>query len=772
MKGARLSSRFHAARRAAGVVLVVLTCHPGAGSAAETDKDADALAELVRPQSVIEFGIGSQSDASFAAGNFTGLDRKGIYGIGKFDLRGNRYRYLNADDDGTRWRLVGNNLGLDGRSLWGEYGRQSRYRLTFGFEQTPQLASDTYRTPYLGAGSERLSLPPGFQRGASTTAMPTLADATRNFNIETRRRRAEVGGIYWINTDWELRASLRNDDRDGTRIRGLEFGFDGGALRSALLPEPIRSATQLIDASLAYNGEDQRVVFSYHGSLFRNHLDALVWDNAYGNTPWVEGNSGLPATFPLASGRAALAPDNQFHQLGITGAHDFSSTTRITFTATRGRMTQNQAFLPYTITPGLASIGLPRNSLGGLVETTFFNTRLSMRPIRALNLNASLRVEDRDNRTPQNEYLYAAGDVLLQPAPGTASDEIRTNLPRSRRLLQLTTEADYRFSPRAAIKAGFEHEQIRRTFSEVERTRENTWRLELRQTGAGEWTANAGLALLVRRGTQYLYNLPYLASYTSAALIAEDAAANQCTNLPDCIRLGPLQKKFFLADRDRQRARLALGYAPDTPLSVQFRLDANRDRYPRSDYGLNLSRSWTASADVSYAFSDAFSATLFYSFDNQQSRERARQITNTTSSGTADSDWVNHLADKTASLGLGVRHKGLADGKLDLNLDAIVVRSRTPISTSVGPAVSASQNPATALPDLMARSENITLSARYALDRRTAIRAGYSYRHLNSADWALQQVGLATLAGVIGTNQREPRYTVHGVAVSFVRSFR
>jgi MtrB/PioB family decaheme-associated outer membrane protein len=740
--------------------------------AADADPEAEALADLVRPQSRIELGVGVLSAASFAAGNYSGLDRKGAYLIGSFDLRGNQYRYLNPDDDGTRWRLAGNNLGLDGRALWGELGKQSRYRLTFGFETIPRLNSDSYQTPFLGGGTDRLALPGGFQRGATTAAMANLTDSAKAFNVESRRQHAEVGGSWWLNSDWELRGSLRNDDRDGTRLRGLEFGFDGGPMRSALLPEPINNRTQLIDASLAWTGEDQRMIFTYHGSLFRNHLDSLVWDNPYSNAPWVGGNSGLPADFPLASGRASLAPDNQFHQLGVTGAVDFSATTRLTVTANRGRMTQNQAFLPYTITPGLADTGLPRASLGGLVETTFLQSRLAMRPIRPLSLSAGIRYEDRDNRTPQSEYLYVGGDVLPQPARGTASDEIRTNLPHSRRLLQITAEADYRLSPRAAVKAGWENESIRRTFSEVERTSENTYRLEIRQTGAGEWTANGGLALLQRRGTQYLFNAPYLASYTSAALIAEDAAANHCTSPIDCIRLGPLQKKFFLADRDRRRVRLAMGYTPDVPLSLQFRLDGNDDRYPQTDYGVNRQKSWSASTEVSVGFNEDFNATLFYTFDNQQSRERTRQVIDTTRTGTPDSDWVNQLADRTSSFGFALRHKGLLGGKLDLNLDGIMVRSRTPIATSVGAAIGPGQNPAGALPDLIARSENINLTARYALDRQTTLRAAYSYRHLNSADWALQQVTLATLAGMIGTNERVPRYTVHGVAVSFVRTFR
>ncbi|MEO8103753.1 MAG: MtrB/PioB family decaheme-associated outer membrane protein [Betaproteobacteria bacterium] len=738
----------------------------------EAATDTDALAELTRPSSTIDIGAGAVSEGSFAAGNYTGLDRKGGYAIGGVDLRGSQYSYGNPADDKTRWRFTGTNLGLSSRNLAGEYGRQGAYRITFGYDALPRLYTDSYQTPFLGAGSTSLTLPAGFVRGADTAAMDTLAGSLRAFDVEVNRRRAEAGVSYWLSREWELRASLRNDDREGTRLRGAEFGSNGGNARAVLLPEPIDSSTHLIDMSLAFNGEDQRFTFSYHGSLFRNHVGSLAWQNPFSNAPWVGGTSGLPAGFPLANGQTGVAPDNQFHQLSASGAYEFSSTTRLTLTGSRGRMTQSEAFLPYTINPGLTATPLPRNALNGLVDTTFLHARLFMRPMRNLNVNATLKYEDRDNRTPLSEFIYVGGDIQLQPPAGSNSDRIRTNLPRSRRLEQLVLEADYRVAAGIAAKAGWDHETITRTYAEVERTSEDTWRLELRRGGSGPWTANASYALLVRRGTSYQYNAPYLASYTSAAFIDGLASANGCAVLADCVRNGPLQNKFFLADRDRQRSRLLLGFMPDAAVSLQARLDVNRDRYPHSPYGVTDASNWSASADLGYVFSDDASATLFYAFEDQRSRERSRQVTNSVVAGSADADWFNQLTDRTSSIGAGLRYQGLLGGRLQLSADAIAVRGRTPISTSVGAGVPAAQNPATALPDLSARSDHLNLTARYAVDRRATLQASYFFRRLNSADWAYQQVAVATLANLIGTAQVPPRYRVHGIGVSYQYTFR
>jgi MtrB/PioB family decaheme-associated outer membrane protein len=437
-------------------------------------------------------------------------------------------------------------------------------------------------------------------------------------------------------------------------------------------------------------------------------------------------------------------------------------------------MTQNEAFLPYTINPGLTTSAMPRTSLNGLVRTTFLSARLSMRPVRNLSVNASLRHENRDNKTPQSEYIYIGGDIQLQPQPASNSDRIRTNLPRSRRQEQMTLDADYRVSATTAIKAGWDRDDVTRTFAEVERATEDTYRVELRQGGTGPWTANASYARLVRRGTQYLYNLPYLASYTSPAFIGGLAAANGCAEPISCIRNGPLQNKFYLADRDRELSRLIIGFTPNAPVSLRARLDVNRDGYPNSSYGVTDASGWSASADLGYALNDDFSATLFYTYEDQRSRERSRQIQSAdpAAASSPDSDWVNQLADKASSAGFGMKYKGLLGGRLELDVDAIAVRGRTPISTTVGPAVPAAQNPAAPLPDLTMRSADFNLAARYAVDRHSTVRLNYAYRRLNSADWAYQQVGAATLANVIGTNEIPARYSVHGAGISYVRSFR
>jgi hypothetical protein len=102
----------------------------------------------------------------------------------------------------------------------------------------------------------------------------------------------------------------------------------------------------------------------------------------------------------------------------------------------------------------------------------------------------------------------------------------------------------------------------------------------------------------------------------------------------------------------------------------------------------------------------------------------------------------------------------------------VTMRGRTSIATTVGPLVVAAQNPASALPDLMARSDSVTLAARYATTRHTSVRLSYYYRRLSAADWAYDQVGVATLGNVIGTGETPHRISGHGVGIAYTVVFR
>src|SRR6185369_7465381 len=103
----------------------------------------------------VELGVGAVSDDSAKFGDFTGLERRGAFGI-----VGATARYRGKS--GFFGNLAASDLGLDSRSLSADAGQEGRFGLRLGYAEIPHLLNDTAQSPFLGVGGATLTLPPGF----------------------------------------------------------------------------------------------------------------------------------------------------------------------------------------------------------------------------------------------------------------------------------------------------------------------------------------------------------------------------------------------------------------------------------------------------------------------------------------------------------------------------------------------------------------------------------------------------------------------------------
>ena len=139
-----------AALRAAMVTLAIVpAAYPAEGE--------DAVRQLTRPTNIVEAGAGYVSQDSFKFGEYNGLFRQGLFGIFNLGIFGGG-AWDSADP--TRWRVDGTDLGLETRDIRAEYGQQGRFRINIGYDELRRNRSDSFQTPYLGAGSDTLTLPP------------------------------------------------------------------------------------------------------------------------------------------------------------------------------------------------------------------------------------------------------------------------------------------------------------------------------------------------------------------------------------------------------------------------------------------------------------------------------------------------------------------------------------------------------------------------------------------------------------------------------------
>jgi hypothetical protein len=841
--------------------LIAMALAPMA-NAADTSATDPAVKALTEPTDAVEIGAGYVSDRSLKFGEYNGLYNQGLYGIFNFDLRGG-----GAYDSGdpTRWRFIGTDIGLETRNVTGEYGQQGRFRITVGFDQLVKTRSDTYQTPYFGSGTDTLTLPStwlvprvpqlsataGNFRGLSpitglapvvvggivtapTAAQQATVNATiaadvpsfHNVDIATKRTTEDVGFGYNIDSRWDLKFSAKHQTRDGTKLLNMLSLVNGTA--AVTIPDLIDQTTDQYNVSLNYNGDNLFFQAAYYGSVFKNNVGSMTWQNPFIQTP----------TFSTMSS----APSND----------------------------QNDNFLADV---GNSPLGLPVSSLNGHVDWTAFNAKFTAKPTKGLNVVASYKYDDRDNRTPVNTYeFYDAGEPKASTASpfnaalglpaGTLGNNINiyANRPYSKKVNQATIEGDYAVARGNWLKAGYQYEQIERSCpgswincADAPKTRENTLRAEWRFNAVEDLSARLGYARS-QRTVDYDEN-GWLALVPMANVVPTGGATTSVLGFFNQTGLGgfgpvapfvPLQsgdlgiffpnnsalpqalygsrndiheiigmRRFNMADRNRDKVRSSVNWQASESLSVQGSLDYNKDNYKNSMFGLTDSQSWALNLDGTFAVNDALSASAYYSYEDQRSQSAGASyasgaITNAAFVGQAGNslvsggcfstvtdknqnakidpclNWSTDMRDKVDTFGAALNYRGLMSGRLDLLGDLVFTHARTNNNVKGGqyvnnPFAAAAPAPAlpagtpavffipgAALPTVDTKTVELRLSGQYAIDKMSAVRVLYWFQRLKSNDYSFDGMQYGSITSVMPTNEQPFNYNVHVVGVTYV----
>ena len=758
---------------------------------------AAAVLVTTVPDNSIELGPIYVDEDSAKFGEFNGLDRRGWYLDGNFNLKGG-----DGNADPFRWKLYGTNLGLDTRNIQGEVGAQGRWRVTGGYDEIVRNFSDTYMTLWDGAGGNALTLPGGYPAASARGNSPALANWNNiqapnlngtttgggpgyvipanmhEFDLGTHRRIGNVAVSLPFAPGWEFTASARREVKDGTKITGVNMGRFTGV--SALLPEPIDSTTDQFTAGVAFADKKWNFSASYYGSFYRN--DVKTWTVEY------PGQGGL-----LLGNVARMQsyPDNDMHQFNVGGGYRFTETTRLQVTGSWSEMTQNAAFID-----PLAGSGWTYGdaSAHAKVNNTYLYARLTSQPMQKLRVNASYRYDDRDNKTPIETFRVTTGDLA-----GAANLLTFENEPINRRAQTFNLDGEYSLGPGQAVRAEYERQDIRRTSTaeespfRAEDTYEDTFRIEYRRN----------LSDTVAGRFSYAYSDRRRSDYEASPGIAPVAPAEG---------LAPGFEHFFLSERNRDKLRSQLNWQASDAVGLQATLDYNRDKY-KPELGLREMRSWLFGLDGSLQANDRLAFNAYYSYEDGRHELDAFAIPRASSTativphtpdgscasysnraGTIPADvavdpcrfWSEVQADKVHTVGLGAVYRGLMSGRLDVSGELSYSYSKSPIAVtggtyySNGVANSATGNvyvPATNLPDITTKLTQLRLVGTYSIDKQSTIRMQYIYGKLSSSDWAYDAyanslLGVVAVTNYIGPGTTSPNYDVNVVSVSYIYQFR
>jgi MtrB/PioB family decaheme-associated outer membrane protein len=537
---------------ALAMMAVATTAKAADATVKDTTAEEDAaVTALTRPTSFIGAGLGYVGRDSYKYGEYNGLQKKGLYFIGDFDIE-KRSPY---DGDGTsHFRMRGNNLGLETRDATLDYGMQGTFKLHLGYDELRRNFSDSYQTPFIDAGSNTLTLPSTWLRpivpqvnaanqnyralsqingeAASLTGAPTAAQLTQlrniraadlpafhDVNLQTKRTTYDAGFNYTFNPRWEFTSSFKHEASKGLKPLDALNAFGLGGDSAVTLPEVVDTTTKQLNLALNYSDEKYFAQVAYYGSLFDNKVKSMTWQDPKD---------------PTFSPSISTPPSNQFHELDFTGGYNFTPTTRLVLSGAYGRNTQNDAFLKPPSFNATSFIA-PAPSADGLVVTKSFGMKLTAKPTKLWSMATGFKYNDRDNRTPVRRYIFqdadGASNSATAPSPFVAylgntgigqNTNIFNNRPLSKTVNQFKFDNDYRIAKGHNLAAGYEWEKINRfcngtwiSCSDADTTKEHTLKAEWR----AEYTEDISTKISYARSQRKV-------NYNENAWLAEVPLAN------------------------------------------------------------------------------------------------------------------------------------------------------------------------------------------------------------------------------------------------------
>jgi MtrB/PioB family decaheme-associated outer membrane protein len=715
----------------------------GANAPAQEKKEEEKKSPIETQLSVEAGGAVVSGDAADRAfwGQYNGMRFQDGYGIVNFD-------YSRRDlSTGTWLDIYGANLGLQTREIGLDWRRPGEFRLNAGYGELWRVNPYTVNTAISGSDTTPTA---NYLFGGPDSGGDTYPN--------TKRRAIQLGGSKAFGPTWLLEGSVTSENKEGSELFGIGNQCPGTAAAGCsftpgatagfgvlYMPKPIDFNHTQAELRLNYSSAALQLSGGYYGSFFSNDKSSF--------TPGTPGVLNNAVGLPLAAGPGvqsylgqpvALAPENSFNQLDLTGSYTFSPIIRSNFKLSYGRAVQDQDFSSMGLTGAPAGI----SNLDGEVLHTLAQVRVVANPIDKLSIVGEYRYNNQDDDTTIVPYSQV-GAVTF------------TNQRVHREVNYGKLEGTYRLPYALHGTVGWSYESINRgsytptgSYAGVsamrEETEETTWYLQLRRNMTETISGLISYSSGSRDGSSWL-----APGAGGVGLVAVNDPFSQLG--PNAIYMPTL------ADRDRDKLRLLLTWAATEALSVQFAIDVGRDDYQTpTGFALQESKFDLYTLDVNYALSDAWNVNGFVSTGKQKLNQARPQ------------GYVLSFDDK--SLNAGVGFNGRAGEKIRLGGSLSYVNNEDTYSQGL----TADATPASAallaatggLPEITFRRTELRLYGTYAWTERSTVRLDAAYQRLTYTDWQFNYAGVPFLYSDNTTVSLQPDQNVGFLGVSYIYSWR
>lgn len=670
------------------------TCKLTALSAALLAVFGNALAQdeeikqLTQPESSVSIGAGWWNNERPEQGQYDGMRDSGGYPLLDMDIR-------NRDDKtGTWFILKGRNLGLDDRDIKAEWLRQGDIGGYMGFSQIPRVNPWTFNTGLVNINNVQTV------SGTGANAFPTVPQT-----LETRRDLTTLGffkNLKSLLPGLDFKIDFKNEEKSGD----LQWGAYSGSASSqqVFLRNPLSSTTQQLDVKFTYAHEKLQLTGGYYGTWFTQHNPLTAAAINGQPTPGTSATNANPwyLAEPLS---------NQSYQVYLDGGYNFTNTTRGTFKLSYGSATQNETFPTWGQSAPLNPfVGTP-SSLNGKLDTTLAEGALKMRPTPKLSVLAQLRYYDVSDKTP-------IVGVQGSNATGVAT---AWYTPNSFRTKSGKLEASYLLPANFTVIGDIDAKSQDRSVPPVgdlfvpyaQKLTEQNYSIQLRRNLSE--TINGSLAYVysVRKGKDIVY-----------------------PGDPNEDAINPMH----IADRDRNKWRFVLDWAPLDRMSLQFVAEASNDSYgttPNQPYGLLNGSGQLYSVDASYELGQGWQLLAWYSYDMSKATELGFR---TAGGGAADAIKQSNLRETGNSFGVGLRGTPLAKLKVGADLEGYQTVNEYPQAVvPVGPgALQVTSGGVTVVPtpNIKNTLSRFKMFAEYAVQKNTDLRFDFIYERFHTDDWS------------------------------------
>jgi len=620
-----------------------------------------------------EAGVMYADGANDSYGRYTGIDHTGPY--------------LEAGASG-QWRGDGSfldydlqNLGLASREGSIDGGRDGSYELRLSYDGQPTRLYDTGATPFRINGND-LTLPAGWPAAGSTATMTALDRSLDPIDIGFDRRTVALQARVFAGSQWTVFGDVRHEEKVGNDLTSASFLTD-----AIQLPEPIDYVTNSLEAGAAWSGRHGGLRLSYLGSWFEDD-SALTFDNPY-----------LPIVPGSTTGALALPPGNTLQQGIASGNWQLPWwSTVASFTASVGRLSQNQAFIPASTVPGSAA-GVPASSLNGDVHLTHFAAGLSARPLSGLSLRGNARYDGRDDATTPLAISYIVTDTF----PGGTVVTPRYSEDRT----HLDGGADYALVRWLRIGVGGQLDDNHYGPGQV-----LTSSREQQSWGRATFSPLDSLSLTIKGGD----GLRKISTFNDEALPAAE---------------NPLMLAYDYAPRDRTFGTFTGSWAATSTLTWTLEGSIAKDDYRSTSLGLTNMHERRVSSAIAWTPMDSLSLYADAGWEYLYMLQNG-------SAGT--SPWAATDAEGFWNLSAGGRWT--PQERWTISLDYLLAPGYMDMDTAAG----GLQQP---FPQNWSKLDSARLDVSYRVTKALQIHLHYTRESFGSNDWALGGVGAATVPNLL-----------------------